>query len=140
MPVSNRFDPVRLGLAVAFALTALPLAAFFGFVGFMKATALIGDLAQYHAWTLALPEWVGRLVGVSEILCAAGLLVAIGMRGGLVWAEWIAGVLVVNQIAAATVHWTRGETAQLQQNAILIAVILACGAAAHLWRRRARVA
>ncbi len=134
----NRLDPVRLALAVVTTLTALLLAAFFGFVGYMKTFASLTTLAQHHAWTVALPEWLGRVVGVSELLCAAGLLAALSLRGKLAWAERIAAVLIVNQAAAAAVHLSRSETDALPQNAVLIVLILACGIAAHGWRHRVR--
>lgn len=52
----------------------------------------------------ALPEWLGRLIGVSELLCAVDLLAALSLRGKLFLAERIAAVLIVNQAAAAIVH------------------------------------
>lgn len=134
----NRLDPMRLGLAVVTTLTSLLLAAFFGFVGYMKSFAPIATLVQHHAWTTALPEWLGRAVGLSELLCAAGLVAALALRGKLVWTPWIAASLIVNQIAAIAVHTIRGEADALPQNAVLIALLILCGTAAHLWCRRAR--
>lgn len=134
----QRLDPVRLGLALVTTLTALLLAAFFGFVGYMKTFASIATLAQHHAWTVALPEWLGRAVGISELLCAAGLVAAISLRGKLVWAPRITGLLIANQIVAATIHATRGELDALPQNVVLITLLAACAIAAHLWCSRAR--
>jgi len=134
----QRLDATRLGLAIATTLTALPLAAFFGFVGYMKTFASLTTLAQHRAWTTALPEWLGRAIGISELLCAIGLIAALSLRGRLVWAPWLALVLVINQIAAAAVHANRGELDALPQNAVLIALLMLCGTAARLWCRRAR--
>ena len=58
---------------LAAAAVALPLAAFFAFVGWSKATAPLADLARYHAWTVYIPEPVGRLVGWSEVTGGAVL-------------------------------------------------------------------
>ena len=135
---SHRLDPVRLSLAVATTLAALPLAAFFGFVGYMKTFAPLATLAQHHAWTVALPEWLGRAVGMSELLCAAALLAALALRGKLVWAERAAALLVINQIAAATVHLMRGEADALPQNGVLIGLLVICGFTARAWQGRAR--
>ena len=107
---------------IALAILALPMAAFFGFVGWHKSVDSLADLARYHAWTAWLPEWLGRLVGWSELLCAGALLAALHPRG-LRIAGLGAAVLIVNQLAAAGVHLAHGETAALPQNAVLIALL-----------------
>lgn len=86
----------------AAAMLALLLAAFFGFVGWNKAFAPLAELARHGAWTVHLPEWLGRLVGWSELA-----------------------------LAAALVHLARGETAALPQNAVLIVILLALWGAAR---------
>ena len=115
---------------------ALLLAAFFGFVGYMKTFAPVAVLDQHHAWTTALPAWAGRVVGVSELACAAGLLGAIAIRGQLRWAPWIAGALVANQLVAAGIHVARGEVTALPQNAVLIAMLVLFAISVRFWRRR----
>ncbi len=107
----------RISVAVA----TLLLAAAFTFFGWFKTFAPIATLAEHRAWTLALPEWVGRLGGASELVAAAALLV------GLKYARLgraAAVYLVVNQLAAAAVHLSRGEGDALPQNAVLIALCL----------------
>ena len=110
---------------------ALTLAAFFGFFGYFKTFVPLATLAQHHAWTVVLPEWLGRIVGVSELLTA--LILALGaflpaMRRP---AAIAAGYLIVNQGCAALVHLTHGESAALPQNAVLTALCLIEIAAIH---------
>jgi hypothetical protein len=106
----------------AVAVPVLLLAAFFGFVGWNKAFAPLAELARHGSWTVHLPEGLGRLVGWSEMALAAGLLAALAPR----WrhlARIAAWLLIANQLAAAAVHYARGETAAMPQNAVLIAVL-----------------
>lgn len=113
-------------------LLALLLAAFFGFVGWNKAFAPLAELAHHGAWTVHLPEGLGRLVGWSELALAAALL-AVPVRPSI--ARIAALALVLNQIAAALVHGALGETAALPQNAVLIVMLLALWGAAREPRR-----
>jgi uncharacterized membrane protein YphA (DoxX/SURF4 family) len=104
------------------AVLSVPLALFFAFVGWNKAFAALADLARYGSWTVYLPEWLGRIVGWSELLLAIGLLA--GMLSDRRKLGQIAAVLlVVNQLAAAAVHFAEGETAALPQNAVLIVLL-----------------
>lgn len=108
----------------AAALLATGLAAFFAFVGWNKAFAPLADLARYHAWTVYIPEPLGRAVGWSEMVLAAVLL------GALIPTFWrVARVssllLVLNQFVAALVHITQEEVGALPQNAVLIAALMA---------------
>lgn len=112
----------------AAAMLALLLAAFFGFVGWNKAFAPLAELARHGAWTVHLPEWLGRLVGWSELALAAALL-AVPVRPAI--GRIAALALVANQIAAGLVHLARGETAALPQNAVLIVMLLALWGAAR---------
>ena len=112
---------MKARFAVA-AVIAVLVAAFFAFVGYNKAFASLADLARYGAWTIWLTEWIGRLVGWSEMLCAAGLLcIFIARYRHLV--SVAALILIVNQLAAAAVHASHGETGALPQNAVLIALL-----------------
>ena len=104
------------------AIIAVVMAAFFAFVGYNKATASLADLTRYGAWTIWLPEMAGRLVGWSEMLCAAGLLCIFSARFRNL-ARVAATVLIVNQFVAAAVHASHGEAGALPQNAVLIALL-----------------
>lgn len=110
---------MMLARRIAGTALALLLAAFFGFVGFFKTFAPLSTLAEHHAWTIALPEWLGRLVGITELGAALALLAsAIWPRAG----RWAAASLIANQACAATVHLARGEAAALPQNLLIVAV------------------
>ncbi len=80
-------------------------------------------LEQHHAWTNALPDFLGRAVGLSELI-AATLLLIFGLfrpeRPGIV--AGVALYAIANQASAALVHTTRGEIAALPQNAVLAAL------------------
>lgn len=103
------------------ALLSLLLAAFFAFVGWHKSVDNLADLSRYGSWTVHLPEWAGRLVGWSEIACAAALLAGLlRPRVGRIAAL----VLIANQIVAAGVHVAAGELSALPQNLVLIAMAL----------------
>jgi hypothetical protein len=117
------------------AFIAAVLAAFFGFVGYNKAFASMADLTRYGSWTVWPPELLGRLVGWSEMLCAAGLLSIFSVRHRQI-ARVAAVVLIVNQIAAAVVHAAHGETGALPLNAVLIALLALAAALLPLLKVR----
>lgn len=98
------------------------LALFFAFVGWNKAFAPLEALAQHHSWTVFLPEWLGRVIGWSEMILAAGLLAAL-VPARRRFARLAALALIANQIAAAAIHALHGEAAALPQNAVLIALL-----------------
>lgn len=112
----------RFGLYGALGAVSLLLAAFFLFVGYMKASAPLSELALHGAWTVHLPEAAGRAVGVSEMALAIALLAGLARPMAGVAAALI---LILNQIVAAAVHAGSGESAALPQNAVLIALCLA---------------
>lgn len=112
----------RRGLTVGVALLAVLLAAFFAFVGYHKAFSPLAELAQHRVWTLALPDWAGRIVGWSELLCAT-LLLGYGAAATRSWAAAAALALIANQFVAAAVHAFRGEADALPQNAILVGLL-----------------
>ncbi|MDK2766185.1 MAG: DoxX family protein [Sphingomonas sp.] len=106
-------------------IAALLLAAAFGFFGYFKTVASRAVLEQHHAWTTALPDLLGRAVGLSELLAAALLLIfgAILLDRGRV-AAGVALYAIGNQVCAALVHIARGESAALPQNAVLAGLAL----------------
>lgn len=104
-------------------LLAVPIAAFFGFVGWSKAFAPMLELALHHSWTVHLPEGLGRAVGWSEMTLAVGLLLALVPAYRRICAI-SALVLVANQAAASWVHLANGEAGALPQNAVLIVFLL----------------
>lgn len=111
------------------AVLCIGLAAFFGFVGWNKAFAPLEDLARYHAWTVHLPEWLGRAVGLSEMALALGLLAVLIRKPRIICTAAL--LLIVNQLVAALVHLTHGEASALPQNAVLIALLALTARAAR---------
>lgn len=126
--------PSAVGRALIAALCVF-LALFFGFVGWNKAFASLEDLARHGAWTVHLPEGLGRAVGISEILLAIGLP-ALLLPGRERLARWSAVLLIANQSCAALVHAVQGETAALPQNAVLIVLLGLVAAAANRKHQR----
>lgn len=112
----------KIGTALAGGI-ALLLTAFFAFVGWHKLVSSMADLARFHSWTAFIPETLGRLVGVSELVCAALLLCAFWPAQRRL-ARVAAVVLIVNQVIAALVHWQQGESSALPQNVVLVAMLL----------------
>lgn len=113
------------GLRIFARIAALLLAAAFGFFGYFKSFAPRAVLEQHHAWTTALPDLLGRVVGLSELLAAALLLIfgaIIPARGRI--AAGVALYAIINQCCAALVHIARGESAALPQNALLAGLAL----------------
>lgn len=98
------------------------LALFFAFVGWNKAFAPLSVLAQHHSWTVFLPEWLGRMVGWSELALALGLLAALVPARRRI-ARMAALLLIANQLVAVLVHLTHREASALPQNAVLIALL-----------------
>jgi len=104
-------------------LLRILLAAFFAFVGYWKALGPIEALAEHHAWVAGFPDWFARVVGWSEIACAAGLIIPLkdDLRRVVVWA---AVALFINQVVAMMVHFWRGEGAEAApQNLVLMALL-----------------
>lgn len=119
------------------ALLALPLAAFFAFVGWHKTFSPVAELAKHGAFTVHLPEWLGRLVGVTEMLCALALLVGIVPRWRAA-AKWGAVYIFLSQIVAGAIHTKYGEMHALPANAQWMAVAAALFVLC-IWKARANV-
>lgn len=108
---------------IILAALSLPLAAFFAFVGWHKAFAPQAELIRHHSWTIWLPEWLGKIIGWSELACAFALLLGQYPRWNAT-ARWAALVLIANQCVAAVIHFAHGEANSLPQN-IVLALMLA---------------
>lgn len=110
----NRLHKTAKMMSIILASCLLGL--FFLFVGYMKAFAPLAELMQHHAWTIYLPEPIGRAIGWSELGCALLLLIGIPRPA----AGWIGAVaLLFNQMVAAAVHGWMGEVQSLPQNAVI---------------------
>lgn len=99
------------------------LALFFAFVGWNKAFASLADLERYGSWTVYLPEWLGRIVGWSEMLLALGLPAGLLLKRAFL-TRFCALAPVANQLVAALVHLTHKEAGALPQNLVLIVMLL----------------
>lgn len=121
MAFEGRFTRWRL---VGSIIAALPLILLFSFVGWYKMTATPAELAQHSAWTVHLPVWLGKLVGVSEVVTAAALcgLVHPATRQA---ARIAALTLIINQAIASCFHVAFGEISALPQNLVLALLALA---------------
>jgi DoxX-like family len=110
-------------LRVLSRIACLLLAAFFAFVGYWKALGPIEALAEHHAWVAGWPDWFARIIGWSELACAAAL-VGSSLAGLSGVAFWSALALIVNQLAALAVHVSRSEAAVAgPQNLVILAVL-----------------
>ena len=65
-----------LRLLLLGALSVL-LGAFHGFVGWHKAFSSREELLRNAAWTIHLPDWLGKAVGWTEMLLTLALMVAL---------------------------------------------------------------
>ncbi len=111
--------------SLALALLALPLAAFFGFVGWYKAFATLAQLAQHNAFTVHLPVWLGKGLGWFEMAGALALVAGTVTRRAGRAQLGFALALAIEQIVSSLIHWRFGETSMLAQNGLLIAMLIA---------------
>jgi hypothetical protein len=115
----SRIDLRRLTLVA----TALPLAGFFGFVGWHKTFDSMLDLTRYHAWTAHVPEWIGRPIGLSELAGSLALLAAAYppyWRWTRIAALWLAST----QIVSTAIHVQHQEADFVHQNSLLFAALI----------------
>ena len=116
------------------AVLALPLAAFFAFVGWHKVFSPIAELAKHGAYTIHLPEWLGRFAGVTEMLCALALVAGLLPRWRVA-AKWGAVYVFVSQIVAGSIHIIYGEIQSLPANGQWMAMAAALYAVC-VWKAR----
>ena len=103
------------------ALTLL-LAAFHGFVGWHKAFSTHEELVQHAAWTMHLPMWQGKLVGWTEMVVTAVLVVAM-VRPRWARAGFLACLIfIVMELAATVTHYVTRDGGSLAQNAVTISL------------------
>ncbi len=106
----------NMGKRIAIAVLALLLAAFFAFVGWHKTFSPLTELKKHGAYTVHLPEWLGRFAGVTEMLCALALVAGTVPRWRAA-AKWGAVYVFLSQIVAGAIHIQHGETNALPANA-----------------------
>ena len=114
---------MRVAVTVLAWIARLLLAAFFCFVGYFKALGPWEVLVEHRAWVTKFPPVFARSVGWSEIALGV-LLLAAAVRRLRRASRWAAVLLVVNQLFAAWVHFSRQELDALPQNAVIIALLV----------------
>ena len=96
---------MNIGLWVA----QIILVVAFGMAGISKSTSPIPELAAQLGWPGALPEFLVRIIGISEFTAAVGLLLPSLLRIKPQLTVWAALGLVTVMTLALTFHITRGE-------------------------------
>lgn len=85
------------------------LASAFGMAGVSKSTSPIPELAAQLVWPGDIPEILVRIIGVSELAAAVGLLLPSLLRIKPKLTVWAALGLVTVMTLALIFHITRGE-------------------------------
>lgn len=109
-------------MEIAYWVVAGLLALFYAYAGGKKLTQSQEELVSMMGWAgTTVPMPVVRLIGLVEILGAAGLVLP-PLVGIATWlAVAAAAGLVLLQVLAAGVHLARGETRLTTLNAVLVA-------------------
>jgi len=111
------------GLNIALWIAQVGLLFMFGSAGYVKLFLPMDTLSEMMAWTSQVPEWLPRMIGVFELLGAAGVILPALTRILPFLTPLAALGFVAIQILAIGFHATRGETAQtLVLNVILLVV------------------
>ncbi len=120
-------------MTVAYWIVAALLALFYLYSGAIKVLRTRDQLRPMMAWVDAVPIGRVRAIGVLELLGAAGLIVPplAGVAEPLALAA--AAGLVLLQLGAIALHVSRGETAQLWLNLVLLALAAAAAGLATVW-------
>lgn len=126
--VVDRSAPSKI-LNIALWAAQLLLAIAFGMAGFLKSTQPIDALAPQMEWVAAVPVWLVRFIGVSELAGAAGLVLPALTRIKPALTPLAAAGLLAVMVLASLFHVTRGELGALPVNAVLggIAAFIAWG-------------
>lgn len=126
--VVDRSAPSKI-LNIALWAAQLLLAIAFGMAGFLKSTQPIDALAPQMEWVAAVPVWLVRFIGASELAGAAGLVLPALTRIKPALTPLAAAGLLAVMVLASLFHVTRGELGALPVNAVLggIAAFIAWG-------------
>lgn len=107
------------------------LAAVFGMAGLMKSTTPNAEMVtQGLAWVSAVPAFVPKLAGISEVLAAFGLILPSALRIQPKLTPLAAAGLVVIMALAIPLHLSLGELPAAGLN-----LVLGCLAAFVVWVR-----
>jgi putative oxidoreductase len=98
------------------------LAGMFLMAGVMKLTQPIETLSQTLPWAAQMPEALVRFIGAAEVLGAVGLILPSLLRIQPKLTPIAAVGLALLQLFALAFHISRGETAVIGMNFILIVI------------------
>jgi uncharacterized membrane protein len=116
-------------MEIAYWIVAAILAAFYLYAGGMKIIRSQEQLRPMMGWVDTVPMPLVRLIGVLEVLGAAGLILP-PLTGIATWLAIAAAIgLVLIQVGGIVVHLNRGEARVIGLN---IALLAAAAAAAWL--------
>ncbi|MER5280465.1 DoxX family protein [Streptomyces sp. NPDC002809] len=120
-------------MEIAYWIVAGLLAAFYLYAGGKKAAQSREQLAPMMGWVDTVPMWLVRVVGVVEILGAAGLVLPPLTGIAPVLAIVAALGLLVLQVLAAALHLSRNEVGDTGLNAALITLAAVTAWLATTW-------
>ncbi|MFD9500460.1 DoxX family protein [Streptomyces sp. NPDC060035] len=116
-------------MEIAYWIVAGLLGVFYLYAGGKKAVQRKEQLAPMMGWVDTVPMWLVRVIGVVEILGAAGLVLPPLTGIAPVLAMVAALGLLVLQVLATSLHLSRGE---VKETGLNIALVVLAGAAAWL--------
>lgn len=111
--------PALARLALLVPMTLL-LSAFHGFVGWHKVFSSREELMRHTAWTVHLPEWLGRLVGITELALTLLLLLALFRPGYSRIGMMAAYGFIALELVSTVTHQLAQDGASLVQNLLSI--------------------
>ncbi|MEV4475174.1 DoxX family protein [Nonomuraea sp. NPDC049504] len=115
-------------MEISYTIVAVLLALFYLYAGGKKVVQSQERLQPMMGWVDTVPMPLVRLIGVLEVLGAAGLILP-PLTGIASWLAIAAAVgLVLIQVGGIAVHLTRGEARLIGLNIVLLAA-----AAATAW-------
>ena len=115
----SRPEDAPPGLHIALWIVQILLFVGFAMAGVLKSTTPLDQLALKMPWVNAMPGWLVRFIGISELAGALGMVLPplSRVKPGL---TALAGVgLAVVMVLAAGAHISRGEFGALPVNALL---------------------
>jgi uncharacterized membrane protein YphA (DoxX/SURF4 family) len=120
-------------MEIPYWIVAALLAAFYLYAGGKKVTQSQDRLRPMMGWVDTVPMPLVRLIGVLEVLGAAGLILP-PLTGIASWLAIAAAIgLVLIQIGGITVHLSRGEVRETGLNITLLAAAAATAWLATTW-------
>jgi hypothetical protein len=118
---------------LAYWIVAGLLAVFYLYAGGKKAAQSQEQLRPMMAWVDQIPMKLVRIIGVLEILGAAGLILP-PLTGIAPWLAIAAAIgLVLIQVGGIRVHMSRGEVREIGLNIALLGLAAAAAALGTVW-------